>query len=164
MQRNWAFWRVQLNLDKVECLIFSYFETWWMIVHHGSTYWSKASHSVDVHSWVFWAYWWPFTWNYDWSCCIKLLNDPGTFNQPLTPTESSGLHWESTYHALCMSFSLLWARSWAVSIWKTAPRLGKPMSAISNLERMETQTLGRVKDCEKRAMLESTRCWPWHQV
>jgi hypothetical protein len=31
------------------------------------------------------------------------------------------------------------------------------------LERIKAQTLGRDKDCEKRAMLESTRCrlWGW---
>jgi len=38
------------------------------------------------------------------------------------------------------------------------------MSTISNLERMKAQTLGNVKDFEKRAMLESTRCQPWDQV
>jgi hypothetical protein len=32
------------------------------------------------------------------------------------------------------------------------------MSTISNLERMKAQILERVKDCEERAMLESTRC------
>jgi len=36
------------------------------------------------------------------------------------------------------------------------PRLGKPRSAISNLGRIKAQSLGRVKDVEKRAMIEST--------
>ena len=41
-----------------------------------------------------------------------------------------------------------------------APSLGMPMSAISNLERMTAWTLGRVKDFEQRATLESIRCRP----
>jgi len=43
---------------------------------------------------------------------------------------------------------------------KAAPSLVKPMSAISNLERMKAWTLGRVREIERRAMLESTRCQP----
>ena len=35
---------------------------------------------------------------------------------------------------------------------------GKHMSAISNLERMQAHGLGRVKDFEKRATLESIWC------
>jgi len=41
---------------------------------------------------------------------------------------------------------------------KAALSLGKPMSTISNLATMKAQTLESVKDLEKRAMLESTRC------
>jgi len=41
---------------------------------------------------------------------------------------------------------------------KAVQSCGKSMSVISNLERMKAQILGRVKDFEKRAMLESTRC------
>jgi hypothetical protein len=47
---------------------------------------------------------------------------------------------------------------------EAAPNLGKPMSGISKLERMKVLILGKVKDFEKRAMLESTTCLPGGQV
>jgi len=74
------------------------------------------------------------------------------------PLVSCDLQWEATYHAWCMSCSFVWVHSWAVSGSKAAPCLGKAMSAFRNLERITAQTLGRDKDCEKRAMLESRRC------
>jgi len=77
---------------------------------------------------------------------------------------SSGRHCKTTYHAWRTSFSSLRVHSWAVSLYKAAPRLGTLMSATSNLERMKTQTLGRVKHFEWRAMVESIRCRPWDQV
>jgi hypothetical protein len=35
---------------------------------------------------------------------------------------------------------------------------------VSNVERMKAYTLGRVKDLEKRATLDSIRCQPGNQV
>jgi len=47
---------------------------------------------------------------------------------------------------------------------KAAPSLGKPMSTICNLMRKKLQTLGRVNDCEKRAVLKSIWCQLCDQV
>jgi hypothetical protein len=45
-----------------------------------------------------------------------------------------------------------------------APSLKKPISSISNLERMNAQLMGRVRDCDIRTILESTRWRLWDQV
>jgi len=58
-------------------------------------------------------------------------------NQHLRPLELSGLHSGTTYRAWRTSYSWLEVHSWAVWVWKTAPSLGEPMSAISNLGKME---------------------------
>jgi len=42
----------------------------------------------------------------------------------------------TTYHAWRTSYGWLEVHSWAVSVWNAAPSLGKPLSVISNLERM----------------------------
>ena len=59
-------------------------------------------------------------------------------NLHLRTPESSGLHWGTTYHAWRTSLSWLKVHSWAVSGYKAAPVLGKPMSAISNLVRIKS--------------------------
>jgi len=41
-----------------------------------------------------------------------------------------------------------------------AHSLGKAMNVISNLKRLKVQTLGRVNDFERRAMLESSKSVP----
>jgi len=51
-------------------------------------------------------------------------------------------------------------QSGAVSVETGAQILGKPRSAISNLERMKAQRKGNINDFEKRAMVESTTCQP----
>jgi len=45
-----------------------------------------------------------------------------------------------------------------------ARSVGKPVSAISTLDKMKTQPLGTVKDCEKMAILESIMYQLWDQV
>ena len=84
-------------------------------------------------------------------------------NQPLRPPEFSCPHWGTPYHAWCTWYSWLKVHWWTVWVSKATPSHGKPMSEISNLERMKAYTLGGVKDFEEKAMLESTRCWPWDQ-
>jgi len=76
--QNCAFWEVPLACEGVDSHFVSYFESWLSIIHQGSTYWSKASHTFGGSSWSFWAYQWLFTWEYDWQCCSKWLDDSGT--------------------------------------------------------------------------------------
>ena len=78
--------------------------------------------------------------------------------------ESSGRHWETTYHAWRTSFSWLEVHSSVVWVKTAALSRGKPMSASSNLERMKVLILERVKDFETKAMLEPTKCPPCGQV
>jgi hypothetical protein len=43
-------------------------------------------------------------------------------------------------------------------VLKAAPSHGKPMNIISNVEKMNVEILGRIKDFEQRAMQELTKC------
>jgi len=65
MDRNWALRDVQLRLDDVDNLFFSYSECYFRLLSQGSTYWTKASHTFEGSSGSFWANRWPFTRNYD---------------------------------------------------------------------------------------------------
>jgi hypothetical protein len=62
---------------------------------------------------------------------------------------------------------MIWVHSGPVSGLMAAPSLAKRTSAISNLERIKSQTFESVKDWEKREMLEPTRCrlcgWIWQR-
>ena len=75
MDRNWALWEVNLAFDEVDSLFFSIFESWFMMIGQGPTYWSNASHTFGERTWSFWASWQPIARNYDWQCFLKLLDD-----------------------------------------------------------------------------------------
>jgi len=62
---NWALQELQLALDEVDSLFFSYFERSLKITGQGSTYWSTASRTFEGNCWLFWADWRPFTWSYN---------------------------------------------------------------------------------------------------
>jgi len=82
MDRNWALWDVQLAFDEVDSPFFSYFESSLRIAGQGSTYWSMATKTFEGTSWSFWDDSWLFTWNYNWSLFIKLLDDSQITNYP----------------------------------------------------------------------------------
>jgi len=82
MDQNRALREGQLAFDEVDSLRFFYFKSEARIVYPGSTYWSKASHIFWGRTSFFWAYWWPLTWDYNWQCLPKSLDDSGTTINP----------------------------------------------------------------------------------
>ena len=89
MNWNWASQDVQQVFDMVDSLLFSYFESWWMIIGQHSTYWSMASHTFEGCSRSLWAYRWLFTWDYDWYCFPTSLDDWETTINPW----GTGIEW-----------------------------------------------------------------------
>jgi len=65
---------VQLAFDEVDSPFFSHLESSLTITGQGSKYGSMASRIFERSSWLFWADWWPFTWNYNCWCFLKLLD------------------------------------------------------------------------------------------
>jgi len=163
LDRNWVLREVQLTFNVVDSPFFSSFKSYLRILGQGSTYWSKASHTFEGSSRLVWDYWRPFPWNHNWKCILKVLNDKGAtidpwgqWNRLPCNTEPYTLHGAS--HLACFGFihqqSLcemphqVFVSSWGRSaIWREWP-----------------QSLGRVKVCEIRAMLESTSCQLWDQI
>jgi len=82
MHRNWTCWEVQLALDKVDNLFFSYIECYLRLSGHGPTYWSKTSDTVEGGASSFLAYWRQLTHHYDRQCCFNLVQHSGTALNP----------------------------------------------------------------------------------
>ena len=78
MDQNRALREVQLTFDKVNSLLFSYFECLLRTIGQESTYWSKATHTFEGGSGSFRAYRRPFTGTYDRPCCFDSADDSGT--------------------------------------------------------------------------------------
>jgi len=106
------------------------------------------------------------------SCLIGITTDNAFLNYSMTrelqsTLEDSGIEWPALRnHIPCMAHVIQLALGAFLSSLnlKAAQSLGKPMSAISNLERMGASRMGRVKDIEMRQVLKSIRCQPWDQV
>ena len=102
------------------------------------------------------------------ACLIGITTDNASSNYSMicelhTTFEAPRIEWPAfRNHIPCMAHVIQLASGAFMSTLgvKGPPSYRKPMSAISNLNRMKAQTLGRVKDFEKRAMLESTRYRP----
>jgi hypothetical protein len=74
---------------------------------------------------------------------------------------ASGIEWPVLQnHIPCIAHNiqLVFGVFMSTLLVKAAPSLGKPMSTISNLERIQALPLGRVQDFERRATLASTEC------
>jgi len=158
MDQNCPLGEVQPAFDEGESLFFSYFECYIRMIGQGSTYRMKASHSYEGGSGLFWVYRRLFTRNYHWECFFTLLDNSGTTinpwglgNQVACSAKPQTVH--GTRHSACFQCVHEYFRCNLA-----APSLGKPMSRNRTLARMRALTLGKVKDCEKGAMLESTRC------
>jgi len=66
---------VQLEFVEVDSPFFTYFEISLGKAGQGSPYRSTNSRTFEGSSRSFWADWWPFTWNHNQSCFLKLLGD-----------------------------------------------------------------------------------------
>jgi len=66
IDRNWALQVVQLTFDEVGSLFYSYVTSYSRMIGQGSTYWRKASQTIEGSSSSFGVFWRLFTWNYDW--------------------------------------------------------------------------------------------------
>jgi len=66
MNRNWLLHKVQLAFDELDSKFFSLFVRQSRMIGQGSTYWSTASRTFKWSAWLLWAYWQPFTLNYNW--------------------------------------------------------------------------------------------------
>ena len=62
---NCALWEVHFTFGEVDSLFLSFIKSEWWMIGQGSTYWGNASHTFEGSSWLFSAYQWLFTWNYD---------------------------------------------------------------------------------------------------
>ena len=163
MDRNWALQELHLAFNEVDSPILSYFESSLRITGQGSAYGSTSSWTFERSSWSFQTDWRPFIWNYNQQRFLKLLYDSRTTNYP----------WGRRNRVACIEkphtvhgarHSAVFGRIHAQPGCKRPHQVLRSPWARSAIWREWKQTLGRVKDFEKRAMLESTRCPPWDQV